>query len=120
MAFTGIMCTEAEIDQKSGASVSASYTDTMKTQAVLMAENTINIVAKFNFSDVWAGTLNVDVKSFLSDMVSAKVAAEAIAYDMSGYTGTEARDKINILDDIWKNGLSILRQKTYTDFINGA
>jgi hypothetical protein len=121
MAFTGIMVTEAQIDQKTGAGVSASWTDTMKTQAVLQAENLVNVTARYNFSDVWAGTLNADVKSFLTEIVASLVAIEGVAYDMSGYSSrVEAESKVNILRDAALRGLALLRDKKVVDFINGA
>lgn len=121
MAFTGIMCTEADIDQRTGANVSASYDDVMKTAAVLAAENTVNIAAKFNFSDVWAATLNVDVKYLITDIVASIVAIQAISYDMSGYTSRiEAEDMINVLRDGVLRGLAIIREADHKDFVNAA
>ena len=121
MAFTGIMCTEAEIDQKSGANVNSAYTDTMKTQAVLQAESMCNVIGRYNFSDNWAATLNADVKYLLTMIVSSFVAKEAITYDPSGYTNQEeAANMINVLHDNVVNGLSLLREIDYVDFIKNA
>jgi hypothetical protein len=120
MAFTGIMTTEAEIDQKTGANVSASYTDTMKTAAVLQAESMVNCIARVNYSDTYS-SLNADVKGLLNDIVSSFVAIQAISYDMSGYTSRiEAEDMINVLRDGMLRGLSILRDQKVVTFINGA
>lgn len=119
MAFSGIMCTEAEIDAKTGSGVSASYTDDMKTQALLAAESTVNIVAGFNFSDVWAATLNVDKKYLITDICASLVAIDAIAYDTTGYADLiEAEDKITVCRDAALRGLSILREQSNVDFIN--
>ena len=121
MAFTGIMTTEAVIDQKTGAGVNTAFTDTMKTAAVLHAESTVNGVARFNFSDVYAATLNVDYKHLLDEIVSSMVAMQGIAYDMSGYTTIrEAENMINIHDKIVDRGLSIIRKQKHKDFINGT
>ena len=121
MAFTSIMTTEAEIDQKTGSGVSASYTDTMKTAAGLQAESFINILMRINFSDKVTAGLNADVKGIFSDFVSSRVAIEAISYDMSGYgSRVEAEDKINILRDSNLSIMSLLRDKKFTTFISGA
>lgn len=114
------MCTEAEIDQRSGAGVSASYTNTMKTAATLSAESTVNTMCRYNFSDNYA-TLNTDVKYILTDIVASLVAIQAICYDLSGYTTRiEAEDLINVLRDAALRGLSILRDKKAQDFLNDA
>ena len=115
-----IMTTEAEIQQKSGAGVNVAFNTAMMTAANLRAESTINCVARFNFSDAYAG-LNADVKGILSDIASSLVAIEAICYDMAGYTSrTEAEDMINVLRDGALRGLSLIRDKKVQDFINGA
>ena len=118
MAYTGIMTTEAEIDQKTGAGVSASFTDVMKTAATLQAESTVNVVTRHNFTDAVTAGLNADVKGILSDVVSSLVAIEGIAYDTDGYRSRiEAEDKINVLRDGALRGMSILRDKKQQDFM---
>ena len=120
MAYSGIMATEAEVDQKTGAGVSASWTDTMKTQAVLQAESVCNDVAWFNFSDAYAA-LNVDAKYLLTEIVASLAAIEGISYDMSGYDSLrEAENKVNILRDSARFNLSVLKEQPQKDFINGA
>ncbi len=98
MAFTGITCTEAEIDQKTGSGVSTSYTDTMKTAALLQAESYVNVATGYNWSDWYATSPNVDVKYVITEATSSLVAIEAIKYDMAGYTTRiEAEDMMNVL-----------------------
>ena len=120
MAFTGITATEAEIDQKTGAGVSTAFTDTMKTQSLLMAENYINSHSRFNWSDAW-GTLNVDVKHMITRATASLVAIDAINYDMSGYTSRqEALTMINVLLDIIDKTLRELNDQKVRDFVNNA
>lgn len=115
-----IMTTEAEIEQKSGAGVSAAFDTTMMTASNLRAESIINCICRYNFSDTFA-TLNLDVKQILSDFCSSFVAIEAISYDMSGYTTRiEAEDMINILRDGMLRNISLLRVQEVVTFINGA
>ncbi len=119
-AFVGIMCTEAEIDQRSGEGVSANFTSDMKTAACLAAESTVNVLGRHNFSDSW-GTLNVDVKYLLTDIVASQVAMQAILYSLAGYSSRiAAEDAINVLRDVVLRGLSILRDKKAQDFVNAA
>jgi len=125
MAFTGIMCTEAQIDAKTGAGVSASWTDTMKTQAVLQAESLVNVICRYNFSDTYA-SLNADLKHILTEIVASLVAIEGISYNMLGYATDEgaaiihAEDKITILRDAVLRNLSIIREQEAQDFINAT
>ena len=120
MAFTSIMTTEAEIDQKTGAGVSASFTDVMKTAAAAQAESVVNVTTRNNFSDTFS-TLNTDVKLILSDIVASLVAIEAIFYDTTGYTSRiEAEDKANILNAAILRNLSVLRDKKAQDFMGSA
>ena len=110
MAFSGITATEAQIDQKTGANVSTSFTDTMKTVALLEAEGALNIITKFNWSDWFALNPDVDLKRFISQTTSSMVAIEGIRYDMSGYfSREEAEDMITVLRDIINRNLQILK-----------
>lgn len=126
MAYAGIMATEADIDAKTGAGVSLLWTDTMKTQALLQAESLVNVVAGFNLSDVWATTLNIDVKYILTEIVASLAAIEGVAYNFLGYATDEgaaiihAEDKITILRDAALRGLSVIRDKNKEFFINAA
>ncbi len=118
MAFTGITATEAEIDQKTGAGVSASYTDTMKTQALLQAESFINSLSKYNWSDWYAATPNVDFKYIITEITSSIVAVEGIKYDMSGYTSrVEAEDMINVLIYRIEEIKTLLKDQDFVNFI---
>ena len=120
MVFVGIMTTEADIDQKTGANVSTLFTATMKTAACLRAESLVNSLCRYNFSDNYT-TLNADVRYLLNEIVSSIIAIEGICYDMSGYTSRcEAEDMINVLRDGVLRGMGILRGKKVQDFINGA
>ena len=111
MAFTGITCTEAQIDQKTGAGASAAYTDTMKTQALLQAESLLNIKTGKNWSDWYATSPNVDIKYIITMITSSWVAIEAIKYDMNSYTTRyEAEDMIQILQFNVNQGMKILTE----------
>jgi len=119
MAFTGITATEAEIDQKSGADVSTSFTDTMKTQSLLMAENWLNAETLYNWSDNFA-TLNVDVKSIVTSVTASLVAIDAINYDPGAMGRSTARLKINVLIDIVRRGVKTLNTTANRTFTKNA
>ena len=111
MAFTGITATEAEIDQKSGAGVSASFTDTMKTQSLLQAESYLNVETGYNWSDAFS-SLNADVKYLVTAFTSSWVALDAINYDTSGYLGPrEAETMMDVLSNIMRITLKTLSDK---------
>lgn len=110
MAFTGITAIEAEIDQKSGANVSALFTDTMKTASLLQAENFLNSATTKNWSDAF-GTLDVDVKSLITAYTASWVAIDAINYDPDAIGRSTATLRLNVLRDIMQRSLKILEDK---------
>ena len=113
-----LLTTEAEIQQKSGANVSAVYDTTCMENAELRMIGLLNALTRFNWHDNIPS--NADVKVILSDIVSSLVAIEAICYDMSGYTTRiEAEDMINVLRDGALRGLALLRDQKVEDFIRG-
>ena len=101
MAFTGITASEAEIDAKSGANVSLGFTADMKTKALLQAESDLNVKTKFNWSDWYAASPNVDIKYIITEYTASWVAKQAIAYDMDAVGRGAATFMINnLLNDI--------------------
>ncbi len=121
MVFSGITATEAQIDQKSGANVSASYTGDMKKEMLLQAESYVNVATGFNWSDWYAASPNVDVKYIITEATSSLVAIEAVKYDMSGFTSrVEAEDMINVLFARFVQCLDILTEIGTETFMTEA
>ena len=118
-AYSGIYCTEAEIDQKSGAGVSSDYTADMKTAAALQAESKINVATdKIWAVDATAFTaLSAKLKYILSDIASSFIAKQAIGYNMSGYFADEALIMINMQDDSVIKGIEQLREQAAKDIM---
>ena len=118
-----IMTTSGAVLTKAGANVSS----TMKTDAgleieqfITEAENYVNAVTRINYPDSYSG-LNADVKNILNDVVSSKAAMFCITFDMSGYTSRfEAETMLDVLDDAVLKGISLIKDKKQTDFIDGA
>lgn len=120
MAFTGITATEAEIDQKLGENVTSAFTDTMKTQALLMAESVLNVMTRKNWSDDFAG-LNVDVKSIVTDATTAFVAIEGIRFNMEEFIPTSVADAmITNLREAFVRDVGILRDIKSQEFTDAA
>ena len=118
MAFTGITATEDHIDEKMGAEVDTDFTDTMKTQELLMAESILNAVTEFNWSDWYATSPNVDIKYIVTDTTASIVAIEGIKYNMSTYESRdEAESMIVVLRDKVLRNIGILRDKNVQTFI---
>ena len=109
MAFTGITATEAEIDQKSGANVDTNYTGDMKTQALLQAESLLNDKTKFNWSDWYAASPNVDIKYIVTMITTSFVAKQAIAYNMDSVGRGAATFMINNLLNDMRQAEEILK-----------
>lgn len=97
MAATSILSTDAEMNAMAGENVDATgWTDANKTAWGLQAENFLNVMCRYNFSDNFA-SLNVDVKYILSEYVARYVAVCGIAYNMAGFTSRiEAENMINV------------------------
>lgn len=120
MAFSGITATEAEIDQRSGVNVNTNFTDTMKTQSLLAAENYLNSETTKNWSDDFSG-LNVDVKSTVTAYTASWVAIDAINYDPDAIGRGTATLMINVLLDVMARSLKTLKDKnTNQKFMDGV
>lgn len=121
MADTGIFATTAEIGYKAGAYKSATSSAEAYTNSfIAQAESYINTVCKYNFSDTYAA-LNADTKAILKEVASNIAAMYVINYDMSGFTSlAEAQTMLDILWSRAERGLSLLKEKQYTDFISDA
>lgn len=120
MAYTGIFCTELEIQYKAGANASASITEALRNSFVEQAESAINTATRYNWTDKYA-TLNTDVKRVLSEAASNLAAIYCISYDMSGFTSRgEAESMVTILRDAYLRCLSVLRDIKVQTFMEGA
>jgi len=124
-----IMTSSGAVLQKAGDGVSADLTgagnvgesaDTIIGRFISGAQATINAVTRINYCDTYA-TLNEDVKYILEDVCTSLAAIHCISYDMSGYTSTtEAQSMIDIQRDNALRGMSLLKDKKQTTFINDA
>ena len=106
---------------KAGANVSTSIPEGLGWVTwISEAQAFINSKTRFNWVDDF-DSLNDDVKHILSDTAAAKVAVQAIAYDMSGYTSRgEAESMINVQKEVEKEGLRALEDEKNKDFVQGA
>lgn len=97
MAYTGTICTEAEIAIFKGENVDATGdTEANRNDLVAQAESFLCVLMRYNVVDNY-GTLNADVKRILSEYAARYVAVGLIAFNMAGYTSrVEAEDMINI------------------------
>lgn len=116
------MCTEDDIVVKAGANVNA--TIALSTATITKwadnAEAFINSATRINYSDT-AAALNDDVKGILRDTCSSLAGMNLIRYDMSGYTSIyEAETMLDVLRDTYMMGISMLRDKKVTTFVDGA
>ncbi len=108
---------------KAGANVSSVMTvdaGSEVEQFILEAESYVNAVTRINISGSYAAFFP-EVKNIYNDVVSSKAAMNCIAYDMSGYTSRyEAETMLDVLNDAVLKGISLLKNKQVTTFINGA
>lgn len=121
MSFT--LCTSGAIVQKAGKDVNSSA----KTSYALLArysedaEGIICATARYDFVTNYANVTASGAIYFLANLASDLAAQKLIAYDMSGYTGiTYAEDLINVLSINSTNGLRMLSDKKFVDFLGGS
>ncbi len=113
--------TVAVIAYYCGAGASA----TSKAEAYVLAyglgaESFINVTTMYNWSDAY-GTLNVDVKSLLSDIQARLIAIDVINYDYSGFPSrVVAEDMINVHYQRAMDGLKVLGEHAKAKFAQGA
>ena len=121
MADTGIFCTTAEVQYRTGANASVvSNTELYINSYVAQAESYINCLTRKNWSDVYSG-LNVDVKGVLKECASCLAAIDVITYDMSKFTSrAEAELMIKVLFKKSVDCLKVLVDQKVENFITGA
>lgn len=121
MAATSIMSTDAEMNAMAGENVDVTgWTDANKTAWGLQAENFLNNLCRYNFSDNFS-TLNIDVKYILSEYVARYVAICGICYNMTGFLSSiQAENMLTVhawrmkqIEDL------LIDQKTIT-YLRGA
>jgi hypothetical protein len=114
------MCVSGAVKVKAGANVSTSLTAAHYTQFINQAESQINAATRINYTDTYAA-LNADVQKLLEDVCSSLAAMQAISYNMAGYSSRyEAETMLDVQRDTALRGISLLRDKKTTDFVNGA
>ena len=116
-------CTVANVAVYAGANANT----TSKAEAAILvygvgAEAIINCSTRYNWSDPYAAaTLNVDIKSLLSEAQCCLIATMVIQYDMSGYSSRiEAETMLDVLDERAKKCMELLSQAAVKDFMVGA
>lgn len=120
MAWTGTFCTEAEIQAKEGANVSASVTEAMHNNWIAEIQSYVNTLCRYNFTDEYS-SLNADVQGILNMIASCYCAIQGISYDMSGYTSRiEAENMINILMYQMNRALDLIKDQKAVTYMDGA
>ena len=120
--MTWIMCTSGAAVAKAGANANSTITvsGARLSEWSAQAESTVNAITRKNYSDTYAA-LNADVTGILNDVTTSLIANNIISYDMSGYTSrAEAETMLDVNRDTATRGLSLLRDKKQTTFIDGA
>jgi hypothetical protein len=96
MAYTGTICTEAEINAFAGENVDATgNTEANHNYWVAHAEAYISALVAYNVVSNWA-SLTAIGKAIITELGARIAANNAIAYNMSGFTSrTEALEMMN-------------------------
>lgn len=121
MVEAGTLCTNANVKEKAGTNANATAIAEAATNVtILMAEGEICATAKYNFVSNYA-TVSAIGKEFLRNLCSSMAALNAIEWDMSGFTSrTEAQTMLNVNYAIRRDGLNLLRDNTFLEFIKSG
>lgn len=109
MPDTGVFCSQADMLMHAGVGVATALTAAVDTtftysnKFIRQAETLICVQTKKNWYDIYASTLNADVKYILELATAVQAATFAVKYDPSGYgSSTAATLQLNVLDNIFK------------------
>ena len=120
MTYSGTLCTEANVDMFTGAGVSASFTQDMKSEAVLMAEGYVCALSRRNWVSLYSG-LTTALKRILSEYCARAAAVAGVAYSMAGYTSRlEAENMIAVHLRRMFNIETLLRDSAVVKFLGGG
>jgi len=121
MTYSGIFCTEAEMQFKAGENVDVTGDiEANHNQIAAEVEAYINCLCKHNFSDNYSN-LNDDLKKILSEAASNMCAIYLIQYNMAGYTTRiEAENMINMLWARFNQCLELLKDERIIELIKSS
>lgn len=122
MADVGIFTKNADIQARAGIYANATSKAVAATDVyVLNVEGWINSYTRYNWSDWYAGSPNVDVKGILTLAGACLCAINVIRSDMSGYTTVqEAQTMIQSLQSEADKAMKMLEDIKTRDFIINA
>ena len=130
MAHAGLWATSTECIAKAGANYnSTAVVDTMINEFCLQAENYINVVTGYNWSDEFTApatttTLSADVWHFLGEAESCLVGIYMLNYKPTGEDGALSRieyeDRINVLAWRLNDCIKLLKEIGTQKFMEDA
>jgi hypothetical protein len=121
MVEAGTLCTNGDVEKKSGLNANATADAEAYTNVLIKeAEGFICASARYDFVTNYA-TLSTIGKEFLRDVASSLAAIKVINYDMVGFTSrTEAQTMLDINYAVVVEGINLLRDDKYRDFIKSG
>lgn len=111
MADEGTLATTAQVLLAIGKDATTNQISEVNTNIwILMAEADMSIEAN---RDIKANILDVpeNYKQFLASMASNRAAFYAINNNQNAWQLATTQSKLNVIDAIWKAGLTVLRDK---------
>lgn len=110
--------TSGAATHKAGVSMSTAIPELAWAEWASFAQATVQAEARENYIDTYA-TLDADVKTVVADAATSIMAAQAVKFDMSGYTSRgEAQDIINVeLDNAQKQMRRLKDKKVGKTFL---
>ena len=118
MAWACTYAVQAEAVRKAGAYANATAIGAPYTLAWgQQAEGIINTLLNYNYSDIYAASMNEDKQGILVDAASNLVAIYILNYDLSSYPSRTAETMLDILwSGFWRD-IKILQTSQASTFI---
>ena len=116
MAAAGTLATDAQILLAIGANASAAQILATNTDIwVLMAESDMEVEAEGKGLVANYASITTSYKQFLAALASNRAAFYAINQGQNSWGLATAQSKLNVIDDIWQNGIKKLKDKDVID-----
>jgi len=121
MAEAGTLCTNGDVEKKSGSNATATADAEAYTNVYIkQAEGFVCTQARYDFVTNYASVSAIG-KEFLRDVTSSLAAIKVIEYDMSGYTSrTEAQTMLDVNYAVIVECVNLLRDDKFRDFIKSG
>jgi len=107
--MTDWLCSGSDVIAKAGAHVNSNLSgSSVVANWIIQSQGFIDAATRRTWFSSYSD-LSSDILNTLKDAVSSHAAMKAIMYDTTGYLSREGDTLMNANDEIWREGVNILR-----------